>query len=480
MNRKHFIQDPKNGLVFIVFLCVFFGLVWYLVPHPAVIVVLSILPLGILYVLYAPFIIVMLFVIFSFFRIHDVIPQLNPIKLPLLLSLGSLFALAWHIGLTQKIKVFMRKEMKIMLAFYGLIVVGIVFATYRGLAIGIFTSVIWKVGLMSFAIIWMIRKEQQFAFVLRSIVIAGLIVGIKAISNKMAGIGLVEETRVTIGREMGSTLGDPNDLSLVLMYPTAFALSLVFQPGIDKLSKLLGLTTAITLSVAVIWGTQSRGGLLGILAVYGIFAYQRIKNKLVFFGAGAAAVAFLYVFAGISDRKSGGANEEGVDESAMGRIHAWEAAIAMGLSNPLTGVGANNFFENYFAYAPPESKQAHVVHSTWFQILAEMGVVGLILFITMVVTVARTAFKTSKTLKSSKMKISPSMIAISEASFIGLIGILVTASFLTFGYTWPIHITCAIILATAQWVDINIHKLNKNNEQNQVRADSKIVNDGSG
>ena len=218
MNRRSPILESRNALVFMVFLCAVFGMVWRLVPHPVVVVVLSILPLAILYVLHAPFIMVLFFVIFSFFRIHEVIPQLYPVKLPLMLSLGSLFALAWHIGITQKIKVFMRKEMKVMLAFYILVTVGLFFASNKGIAIAYFTSFFWKVALMAFAITWLVKTEKQLTLALRAIVTAGLIVAFKAISNKASGIGMVEETRVTIGRELGSVLGDPNDLSMVLMF----------------------------------------------------------------------------------------------------------------------------------------------------------------------------------------------------------------------------------------------------------------------
>ncbi len=37
-----------------------------------------------------------MFVVFSFFRIHEAIPQLFAFKIPLLLSLGALSALLWH------------------------------------------------------------------------------------------------------------------------------------------------------------------------------------------------------------------------------------------------------------------------------------------------------------------------------------------------------------------------------------------------
>ena len=42
-------------------------------------------------------------------------------------------------------------------------------------------------------------------------------------------------------REIGSVLGDPNDLALVLMFPASFAVSLIATQGVGKSSRLLGL-----------------------------------------------------------------------------------------------------------------------------------------------------------------------------------------------------------------------------------------------
>lgn len=66
---------------------------------------------------------------------------------------------------------------------------------------------------------------------MRTFVVAGCLVALVALYNKASGIGLVEGTRVTIGRELGSVLGDPNDLALVLLFPAGFSLSLLLNQG---------------------------------------------------------------------------------------------------------------------------------------------------------------------------------------------------------------------------------------------------------
>ena len=434
------------------------GVLWRLFPHPALIIVLGILPLVVLYTLSRPFLMVLLFVIFSFFRIHEVFPQLYSLKIPLLLSLGSLAALGLQVGITKKIKLFWCKEFTLLTCFMLLIIIGIVFASNRPIAIEYFKGIYWKIILMTFAIAVLVRSPQQLSFTLKIITIAGVLVGIVAIQNKLGGIGLVEGTRVTIGREFGSMLGDPNDLALVLLFPTSFAVGLLVTHQLPWHQRMLGLVAIPILFWAVI-ATQSRGGLLGMIAVFGIYGLQRIKSKALLFSIAIMAGSVLFIVAGISDRSSGGAAEAGVDESAMGRLYAWEAAFKMAMTHPLTGVGLDNFFANYFYYSPHWDGLNHAVHSTWFGVLAETGFLGLIVFISLIAVLIKNANKTLQAIKPVQDIIDPAIYTCAQAVFAGLIGIIVSGTFLTQGFNWPIYILAALVVAVGKTSEIALKKL---------------------
>ena len=190
---------------------------WWLFPHPALIVVLALVPLAGLAALRLPFVVVLAFVIFSFFRIHEVIPQLNPLRLPQLLAAGALGVLAWHVFLSGQIKPYWSRELSLLCAFVALVTLGIPLASNMGEALAMYNGVYIKIFIMTLATCWLLRKPADFNLAARLFVLSGILVGAVAVSNKAQGIGLVEETRVTIGRELGSVLGDPNDLALVLL-----------------------------------------------------------------------------------------------------------------------------------------------------------------------------------------------------------------------------------------------------------------------
>ncbi len=436
-------------------ICLLIAAVWKLVPHPAVVVVFGLVPVAIVFVLRVPFLMVLLFTAFSFFRLHEVFPQLYSLKIPLLLSLASLAALGWHIGLTRKIQVYWRKEFVTLTIFFGLVTIGVILASNRPIAINYFKGIYWKIALMTYAIAWLSRTANDFALASRLLTISGVMVGLVAISNKANGIGLVEETRVTIGRAIGSVLGDPNDLALVLMFPTSYAVSLIMAKGMSRTNRLLGLV-AVPILFSAVLATQSRGGLLGIMAIFGIYGYRKIESKVLFFSLGGIAALVLYLAAGISDRSSGGAAEEGLDASAKGRLYAWEAAFGMAVHNPLTGVGLDNFYSNYYFYSPHWDGLNHAVHSTWFGVLAETGFLGLAVFITLIAQLSRTALKTLDRIESSSVPVPPAVHSAAMAVLAGLVGTVVSGTFLTQGFTWPIYILAAQVIAVANWVDKNL------------------------
>ncbi|MFM2590011.1 O-antigen ligase family protein [Vibrio sp. TBV020] len=429
-------------------LCLLLGGVWLVVPHPLLVIVLCFAPLGILFVLNQTFWFVSLFVLFSFFRIHEALPALYSLKIPLLLSLGALSALLWHSLISRQLTTYWHTSFTWLTLFWLLVVIGAVLSSNPGLAITYFKNIYWKIIVMTLAIAWLVNSEQSVKKIATLIILAGLLIACVALYNSANGIGIVEGSRVTIGRQLGSVLGDPNDLSLVLMFPLAFAISFAVTKGIG-VSRVIGFA-CLVLAMAAVIATQSRGGLLGSIAVFGIFGLRIIKSKTLLMLIATIGLLALFAMAGISDRQSGGAAEEGIDASAMGRLYAWEAAFKMALDNPLTGVGLNNFYANYFFYSPHWDGLNHAVHSTWFGVLAETGFLGLIVFIGIIASLIKTSRETLRLLDKHGKDASPYLLATALAVYAGVIGTIVSGTFLTQGFTWPIYILAALCIALSR------------------------------
>ncbi len=433
--------------------CLFVAAAVFVVPNPAVLVAIGIAPLALITAFQRPFLLCLAFILLSVFRLHEAFPVLNPLHLPQALAIGSLVVLSTYL-FTKRMEVAWTKPLKYFAIFFGLITFGMFLATGRDIAIGYWTDTYVKIAIMVFAIASLAREPRDFGRAMRAFVLAGDLVAYVALYNSAHEIGLVEGTRVTIGRDMGSVLGDPNDLSLVLAFPLSFAASLVLTERTGIITRLYGLSSFVVIAMAIL-ATQSRGGLLGIVAVCATFAARRIKNKAVLFGGGFMALLVLFAAAGISGRSSGGAAEGGViDESSEGRLHAWEAAIRMAMARPLTGVGLNNYVANYFFYSTWWEGFAKAVHSTWFSVLAESGFLGFGVFITMIVTTFRSIFRSVRACAPAAAggRYNADAYGMAQAVLAGMIGFCVSGSFLTQGFTWPVYILVSLGAALQLYV----------------------------
>lgn len=421
---------------------------WYLIGKPAgglVAFALVCVPLCSL-----PFELCLAFIILSHFRLPEVYPELVAFRLPQATAAAAMAAGLWHLWGTKRIKPSWSPELTLFLLFFIHASIGVVLATDRQVAFAFWSGYLVKVALITLAIAWLTAGPRQFARAAHAFVAAGLAVAAVVLWNEAHGIGLVEGTRVTIGRDIGSVLGDPNDLALVLLFPVSFAMGLASTRGIPVLSRLFGAGGIVVLLLAIL-ATQSRGGMLGFAAVVAPFVQQRIRSVTVAVLLAAAAAALLYVAAGIGDREMVAGATEGLDESAMGRVLAWQAAINMALAHPLAGVGIGTFTENYFSYVEEWHGKVLAAHSVWFQVLAETGFVGLLLYVAMLGSTAGRLLRSVRRLRSWKGDAYAQATALALLG--GLAGFVVAGSFLSKAYDWPAFILLGLSVALSRYAE---------------------------
>jgi O-antigen ligase len=422
---------------------------WCIDRDPAVPVLAALSVMSIAVAIERPFAVCLIFIVFSFFRLHEAYSFLNPLHLPLLIGVITLGALLWHMFVARSIAVFWSPELKWFVAFFLITSVGAMFAINRQLAFDFWTDTFSKIAVMTLAFAWLPRGMKDFTLAGRVFIISGILVAAVAIHNKLNGVGLVELTRVTVGRGLNSLLGDPNDLALVLLFPLSFSVSYAIH-RCGALNRLIGMVGLATIMCAIIL-TQSRGGLIGIVAVLGVSAYRMTRSKWLLPLFAIAAAYLLYDAMDISDRVSGGADTEGLDESASERLIAWKGAIWMAIYRPLTGVGIANFANALELFTDTYVGRALAPHSTWFGVLGETALPGFIAFVAMVVATLRSSvhsyLRLIQTTNSGEAQ------APAFALLMGLIAFCAAGSFLTQGFSWSIYLLVGLTSALAAFVD---------------------------
>jgi hypothetical protein len=187
-----------------------------------------------------------------------------------------------------------------------------------------------------------------------------------SIQQANTGVGW---TGMTIGEDgrvrYVGIFNDPNDLGLLFVATLPMA---IFLSGLGGFLRRVLWLTAAALLLYGIYLTNSRGAMLAVLVVGGIFIWRRRGM----FTAGVLGVAGLLVMRLLSSRMQ----ELDPDESsAFGRVDAWYEGIHMFFSNPLLGVGPGNFTDYNQLTA----------HNSWVLVLAETGFVGYTLWLAFVV-----------------------------------------------------------------------------------------------
>ena len=159
-------------------------------------------------------------------------------------------------------------------------------------------------------------------------------------------------------------LQDPNEVALVIAVGGISMFAAFIQRKRDGFFRF-GATLAIAVCVAAVMLTKSRGGQVAMLLVFFVYMVKRYRFK-AFIPAALMAIPLL-MFGG---RDDGGAS----DQSTMERYEAWSKGLDLFGQSPIYGVGAGQFVEHHYLTA----------HNSFVLSLAELGFVGLVLFVAMI------------------------------------------------------------------------------------------------
>ena len=176
----------------------------------------------------------------------------------------------------------------------------------------------------------------------------------------------------------GGFIGGNNEIGLALLM-TAPLIWYLAQQATRRWARYALYAAAMLTLVAVV-GTHSRGAFLGLL-VMGLMMFIKARRRLL---PAVLALVFalgLPLFAPQSwfDRMHTISSYEG-DRSAMGRIDSWRHAVTIA-GDRLTGGGFEVLVWG----------SAHDAHSIYFEVLAEHGYPGLLLFLSLIVLAWRRA-----------------------------------------------------------------------------------------
>jgi O-antigen ligase len=293
-----------------------------------------------------------------------------------------------------------------------------------------------------------VRTRDQLTWVVGSFVAGALLTGL---------YGMFSGTAPDDAGRLEGAGGDANETAAVLVaggaLAAALAVSLKGKPVLRVAAAIV-----VPLCVFAVFLTLSRGGLLALgaaLLAAVVFA-GRQRGTVIAAGTAVLVVTVLYfgVFAPAEARE-----RITIADGGTGRVDIWTVGWRMVESAPILGVGAGNFTVSSIHYLLEPGALLRddfivdtpkVAHNIYLQVLAELGVVGLVLFGSVVLFSLVCAWRAADTARLGGDR---QLEILSRGLAVALVGLLAAYFFVSSEYSkqlWLLLALCPAALAASR------------------------------
>jgi O-antigen ligase len=258
---------------------------------------------------------------------------------------------------------------------------------------------------------------------------------------------------------------NPNDLAAFCLLQLSVALGMMV---VEKRRWVqLGARFAVTLLVIIIILTQSRGAVIALVAFGVIGGRKYLRNLKAVVSIVLLAILIYLVapdsawrrFSTIKDATSTEALDAETTDlatrqdqgSSQQRLAIWSVATALIAKNPISGVGLGAYPEAHYVQAlrpgsNPTAYGKRDTHSTYLNLMAELGIPGFLLFAAMIIITLRTSYSARKKMQAKAPVLALQLFYLE----VGLYGYLVAAIWGTYGALVPTYVHLVAIHVAAR------------------------------
>ncbi|MBL7155300.1 MAG: O-antigen ligase family protein [Candidatus Portnoybacteria bacterium] len=331
---------------------------------------------------------------------------------------------------------------------------------------GLFTWLHFLIFLI--LLITLFRRKKDYILLFDISIIVSLLVSLYALLQK-AGVSFVLDS----GWRLQSTIGNAAFLAAYLIFNIFFALYLLLKK--DKLSWRIYYALAIVLQAIILFFTATRGGILGLVAGFGLFLLlglwlsqsKKLKISLL------AIIIFLLAVSGVfylSRDSSFVQNIESLrrianisfeDSTVKSRLLLWQLSPKAWQDRPLLGWGENNINLAIDKYYQEEIREDWFdsTHNIFFDNLISHGLLGLFFYLGLIFSLFLYLFKQRK--KNQK-------------EFIVFVPLLAAYLFQNF-FLFDTHTSLIMFLLTISFIVVNFNLNADNNKKPDRKGYSVFI-----
>jgi putative inorganic carbon (hco3(-)) transporter len=297
-----------------------------------------------------------LFLALLYLRPEEIFPQLAGLRMTLMISVLALSAWTINALICRERFLLHLPAVRCCFGFAAVAIGSTAFSVPDTGTLSDVTLEMLKLLILFLLVVHLVNTEARLRSAGGAVLLFTAIVGARTIWQYQHGEALVQSDGEVRALATG-IFSDPNDLALAM----AMALPLALGAVLGKTRAWTRLWSLATIPVLIwtIFVTNSRGGMLALGAAVFLFFGKKLGRVGIIVGA----VAVLLLFSFGPSRLS---QMSGDDESAQGRVDAWQAGLQMLRSSPLWGVGKGQFTEHNWLTA----------HNSLVLSLGELGLVG--------------------------------------------------------------------------------------------------------
>jgi probable O-glycosylation ligase (exosortase A-associated) len=364
----------------------------------------------------------MLFTLINVGRIQELYPWLAPYHVGDIVGMATVLFFLAEYPHKDWIQVFKTREMKYMIGLYILAVLSVPFSAWPGMSFKFITADYPQLLLYFFIIACVVQSMEDYRRIAWALLASVSLLTIFTVMEKIPG-------RVSV-----TWTYDPNDLAFVLV--VALPVSVFFFSENKGVKKVL-IGGIIALSLIAILLTMSRGGFVALVIVSLFLLFKGWRKRpltpLMYFIV-VGIILMNFAPQGFWERMSTILHPETeYDQTLGGRTIIWRRGIDMMLENPVFGVGANAFhIAEGLSHADIGGKWS-TAHNSFIQIGAELGVIGLLLFIGLIYTSIKSMRALRRLVQNDPQF--GNILWLTHAIEVGLIGYMVAGFFLSQAYS---------------------------------------------
>jgi O-antigen ligase len=248
------------------------------------------------------------------------------------------------------------------------------------------------------------------------------------------------------GSRLAGAFGDPNDTAATLTAAAVLAVALGASEQGSAVRRRAAFAAGTVALVGLV-ATASRGGLVALVAtaIVAVAVAGRWRRQAL-----SAAVLGAVLVSGWFVLLAPASSRAHISSLQTPRTTLWMVAGRAIQANPIAGIGGNNFTNAAKKYliAPGATTRADQIvttpepaHNTYLEIWADLGIVGLVLFATVVVLALRAALRAAATLGAAGRH-GDELLA--KALVVAIVALLAAYFFISYQYSTQLWLLLAL------------------------------------